>query len=198
MPPRETLTDNWYIPFQIYTGRHVAPNNRENLVEQVDCSWKGFRSKPMRLWRGGSNWNCKRGDWGSLQNSLLERDIQREVVSSKPSKNLEPWTKVFPKECIILHSTRRHLMAKYTSLRNADNIAWCPCQNRIKFPIYYCYYFSFEIVRRQRGSISMVRPRIFINTLKIEVKLNFSARTHSFLWNLAILTRSKLKWVFPE
>ena len=45
----------------------------------------------------------------------------------------EPWTEVLPKECIILHSferteamklpvtTRRHLMAKYTSLRNAAN-----------------------------------------------------------------------------
>ena len=82
-----TLTENWYPLFQIYTGRHVAPINRENLVEQVDYFL----------------------------------DIQREVASSMPSKNMEPWTDVFPKECIILHFTRRHLMAKYTSLRNAAN-----------------------------------------------------------------------------
>ena len=172
----------------------------------------------MKLWGGASNWNCKRGDWGSLQNPLLERDRQSEVVSSKPSKNMEPWTEVIPKECIILHSTRLHLMAKHASLRNAannsqsssmyegyllfdDNITWCPCQNTRNVPFYYCYYFSFEIVRRIRGSISMVRPRIFINTLKIEVKRVFAARTYSFLLrNLAILWNSSglLQFLRPE
>ena len=45
-------------------------------------------------------------------------------------RSIEPWTQMLPKECIILHSfelteakklqatTRKHLMEKYTSLRN--------------------------------------------------------------------------------
>ena len=106
-------------------------------------------------------------------------------------------------------------MAKHTSLRNAVNksqshqllcmyegyslfddiFSWCPCQNTRKVPIYFCHYFSFKIVRRIRGSISIVTPRIFINTLKIEVKRVFSARIY-FFFLMKLGNILKQQWAF--
>ena len=37
----------------------------------------------------------------------------------------------------------------------------------------------------------MVRPRIFTNTLKIEVKLNFSARTYSLFMKLGNIPKQQ-------
>ena len=132
-----TFTDNCYLLFQIYTGIYVLPIN--NPVEQVESFLEGLQVEThvavflsncaeepvigivkevtedhfkIHYWKG-----TYRGKWSPL---------------SLP-RTREPWMEVLPRECIILHSselteakrlqltTRRHLMAKYTSLRNAAN-----------------------------------------------------------------------------
>ena len=134
----------FFVPFaitvvlflQIYTGRYIAPRNRENPVEHVDSFIEGLQVETfvavflsnwdeepvigvvkevteehfkIHYWKG-----TYRGRWSPL---------------NKP-RSREPWTQMLPKECIIIHSfelteakklqatTRRHLMEKYTSLKD--------------------------------------------------------------------------------
>ena len=44
----------------------------------------------------------------------------------------------------------------------------------------------------------MVKPRIFINTIKIEVKLNISARTFSFFMKLGNILKQQWAFTVPE
>ena len=118
------------------------------------------------LWHGKLNLNfwIVRRKWCCC----CTRDIQREMVSCKPSRN--KWTL----DQSFSHPTRRHLMAKYISLRNAANNSQSTAAGHMwrilahwwqvhlvptsklgkKFPLYfyyyyyYYYYYYLEIVRK--------------------------------------------------
>ena len=109
------------------------------LFNKLTLSWKGCKSKPM--------WQCfyqtvKTTPVIGVVKEVTEDHFKihywKGTYRGKWSplnlpRTREPWTEVLPKECIILHSfelteakkllvtTRRHLMEKYTSLRNVTD-----------------------------------------------------------------------------
>lgn len=124
---------------QIYTGRYVAPSNRENPVERVDSFYEGLQ---IETYAAVFLSNCEEEPVIGVLKEISEDHFKihywKGTYRGKWSplslpRTREPWTEVLPKECIILHSfelteakklqvtTRRHLMEKYSSLRNSTN-----------------------------------------------------------------------------
>lgn len=116
--------------FQIYTGRYVAPRNRENPVERVDSF---LESLDVEKFVAVFLSNCDEEPVIGVVKEVTEDHFKiyywkgpyrgRWSPLNLP-RSIQPWTQILPKECIILHSfelteakklraTRNHLIKKY-------------------------------------------------------------------------------------